>query len=371
MIEKKHTMIFHFPLKIDPEAKSASGIRPLKMLNAFKEAGCHVIEITGYSNERAMKIRQLKNKIAKGLKIDFVYSESSTMPTLLTDPSHIPLHPFIDFSFFKFCKKINIPIGLFYRDIYWKFPIYKKQVGKLKRIIAKIFYHYDLMNYRKFITILYLPSLKMGACFDFFKSIKYDDLPPGSDIGISCHEKYTSRNKKINLIYVGGTGDHYKQQKLIDAMKGKDFINLVICTRKEEWEVYKNNYKLDESNNIVIEFLFGDGLKKIYYESDIAILFIEPTEYGIFAVPYKLFEYIAYHKPIIASEGTYAGEYVKKYNIGWTIPYDESALSELLIKIYNNQEELELKKRNIQDHAIVTRWIDRAYKVIYNLVTDK
>jgi glycosyltransferase involved in cell wall biosynthesis len=371
MLENKLTMVFHFPLKINPEAKSASGIRPQKMLNAFKDAGCRVIEITGYSNERAIKIKRIKDDIKKGLKIDFVYSESSTMPTLLTDPSHIPLRPFIDFSFFKACKKRNIPIGLFYRDIQWKYLTYKKGAEKIKSTIAKLFYKYDLFNYKRFLSVLYLPSLKMGAHYNVFKPIKYDDLPPGSDDVIFEPEGYRLHNKEISLIYVGGIGVLYRQHKLIEAVKGKEYVKLTICTREDEWKIARHDYNVDNFiNNITVKFLWGSGLKEMYCKSDIASLFLEPTEYSLFAVPYKLFEYIAYHKPIIASEETYSGEYVKKYDIGWTIPYEESALSELLTRIYNNQDEFESKKKNIQEHSLSTRWVERAYKVMHDL-TEK
>ena len=63
---------------------------------------------------------------------NFLYSESSTMPTSLTEPHHMPTHPFLDFSFFYFCKRNGIKIGLFYRDIYWKFEIYKEKVHGIK-----------------------------------------------------------------------------------------------------------------------------------------------------------------------------------------------------------------------------------------------
>ena len=49
-------MIFHMPLPLNPQAKSASGIRPVKMLEAFKSLGYEVFEITGYSAERKIKI---------------------------------------------------------------------------------------------------------------------------------------------------------------------------------------------------------------------------------------------------------------------------------------------------------------------------
>ena len=97
----KKRMIFHVPNYIDLEAKSGSNIRPIKMINAFKEIGYDVDVVMGYASERKSKIKEIKNNIKNGVKYDFLYSESSTMPTLLTEKNHLPTHPFLDFSFFK------------------------------------------------------------------------------------------------------------------------------------------------------------------------------------------------------------------------------------------------------------------------------
>jgi len=74
----------------------------------------------------------------------------------------LPIAPFLDFNFFKFCKDENIKIGFFYRDIHWNFEQYKTTVPLLKRKFAEFFYKYDLINYNKYIDILYLPSSKMA-----------------------------------------------------------------------------------------------------------------------------------------------------------------------------------------------------------------
>ena len=41
--------IYHIPIPLDPNAKSASGIRPQKMLQAFKRLG---YEGSGYLNSK-------------------------------------------------------------------------------------------------------------------------------------------------------------------------------------------------------------------------------------------------------------------------------------------------------------------------------
>lgn len=44
-------IIFHHPLPLDPNATSASGIRPFKMIKAFEKLGYEVLEIRGHGKE--------------------------------------------------------------------------------------------------------------------------------------------------------------------------------------------------------------------------------------------------------------------------------------------------------------------------------
>ena len=139
-------IIFHHPLPLEENPKSASRIRPLRMLESFRKLGCRVDLVTGYSSERKHRIKMIKNNIKDGIKYDFLYAESSTMPTLLTDRHHLPLHPFMDWFFFRFCKKNDIPIGLFYRDIYWLFDGYGSGINIVKRAVAKAAYRFGPMG---------------------------------------------------------------------------------------------------------------------------------------------------------------------------------------------------------------------------------
>lgn len=97
------------------------------MFQAFQELGYVVDVVWGRASERKAKINEIKQNVSRGIQYDFIYSESSTMPTLLTEPNHIPISPTIDFGFFSWAKN-GIPICLFYRDIHWRFEHYKNKL---------------------------------------------------------------------------------------------------------------------------------------------------------------------------------------------------------------------------------------------------
>ena len=94
------------------------------------------------------------------------------------------------------------------------------------------------------------------------------------------------------------------------------------------------------------------------------MLFVEPSLYREFAIPYKLFEYLGWGLPIIASEDTAVGEYVKKYNIGWTIPYTEESLKKLLDFLLANREDVLIKQENVKKVAQENTWEKRCEQIV-------
>lgn len=354
-------IIFHIPIPLDINAKSASGIRPLKILETFKLLGYNVDVIAGYVAERRCKIKEIKQKIKMGLKYDFCYSESSTMPTLLTEKNHLPILISPDFKFFRFCKKNKIPIKLFYRDIYWCFPEYYKNVG-LKGYIAKFFYKYDVNQYLKYLDTLYVPCLKMLDYIPSLKTIHIEELPSGCSI-ISRDEQ--SDCDSLNLIYVGGIGNHYNLSRMIEGISDFRVVKLFLCVRENDWNNVKSNYDLHE--NILLKHICGNELIDIYNKTNISMLFVEPSIYREFAIPYKLFEYIGFGIPIIASEGTAVGDYVSKYDIGWTIPYTKEAFIDLLNLLLSDKSLINQKINNIKEHSKQNTWECRCKQIMGKL----
>lgn len=355
-------MIFHVPNKIMPEMKSASHIRPLKMLEAFREIGYEVDYVMGDARTRAVQIKEIKDKISSGVVYDFMYSESSTMPTLLTESHHLPTHPFLDFGFFKFVKSAGIRIGLFYRDIYWKFPIYRESVSGFKYHLAVAMYKYDLRKYGEYLDILYLPSLRMAEYLPNELQKISEALPPG-------YPMTASKEKNINgivMIYVGGIGGLYDLRKFVEIVNDLENIDFTICCRENEWNVYKDNYpKLNK--NIRVVHLSGAELQKEMDKSNLGMLCLEPNEYRDFAVPYKLFEYIGNNLPILSSNGTATAEFVEENKIGFSVDYEENAIRKIFEEIELNPVILEEKIKRIDQIKVNHTWTARAEKVVNEL----
>lgn len=354
--------IFHIPLKINVKMASASQLRPLQMIQAFKDNGYVVDVVEGSAKERKESINKIKENIKNGVKYDFMYSESSTMPTLLTESHHLPTHPFLDFSFFKFIKKHDIKIGLFYRDMYWKFPGYGETLSKPKKMLAIFMYKHDLKAYNKYVDVIYLST---DRCQDYLKeelmSPMFEALPPGCNI---LPDKKKMTQKEVTLFYVGGISGHYRMHDTLKVISEVEGIKLILCCRKSEWENEKEHLEKYVNDNILVVHKSGKELEELYKSADVGLLLLEPDEYISMAMPYKTFEYMGHGLPIIASKHTAVGDMVNDLDVGWDIAYgSEEELKELIELFVKDRTIVDKKIENVMVQAEKNTWKVRALKV--------
>lgn len=362
-------MIFHIPNAIDGSVSSGSTMRPIQMMRAFEEIGYNVDVVMGTGRERKELIVGIKKAIAAGKKYDFLYSESSTMPTLLTEKSHFPVYPFLDFGFFRYCKNLGIHIALFYRDMHWRFSQYKLKVPFLKRVMSSLFYYYDLFQYKRLVDTMYFPHVKMSNYLPCKIQVSIMELPPGIDDSKRVRDG-SATCTGYSYIYVGGLGLLYNIKLFADTVAKDDGLTLTLCTRKREWERFKNLYTAT-SNISVVHQGGNEQLALLYDKADIAVLYLKPTEYWKFAMPLKLFEYMSFRKPILSISGTAVGDFVEKHNIGWVIGYSETELVEFLQRIKGNTDEINAKVANINKILEYHTWRARAGQVASDIAAIK
>lgn len=354
-----NVMIYHAPYPLNSNATSASGIRPVRMLAAFRELGYRVLEVTGTSKQRKPAIRAVKDFVAHGGRVDFAYSESSTMPTTMTDSHHFPLHPFLDAGFFRYLKRHDIPVGVFYRDIYWKFPEYLRAVNRVVALGTRALYRFDLLVYRRWVDRVYLPSLKMGAEVPIVRQAQREALPPGCTIV----DPVGDPDADLTAFYVGGLGDYYRLHQGMRAVGQVKGARLIVCTSEAQWGQLASDYADVVNSSVEIVHASGTELEEYYRRATICSLFLEPIPYREFASPMKLYEYIGHGRPVIASEGTLSGKFVTEHNIGWTIPYSSDALTRLLTRLLANPDEVKSMTEHVRDERHNHTWLARARQV--------
>lgn len=360
-------MIFYYPSPIQENGTSASKIRPYKMLSAFKKIGIEVYEVTGYAKERKEKIQNVKKQVQKGVKFDFTYGENTTLPLLLNEKSHYPTHPLMDYMFFRWLKDQQIPFGLFYRDIYWRFPEFRKNLPIHKWAIPLPFHYLDIEILRKMTTRLFLPSQEMSEFLPGnWNPSKFVALPPGCEEG--TYRKSRQQGQNLRFFYVGGvTPPNYDLTPMLQYFsKTEQDVYLTICCREKEWNEVQSakayrDYSLDR---IAICHKSGDSLKPFWKKADLFLALWGDISYHDFAMPFKIFEAVGYGMPIITTRGTAAGEFVAENGFGWVIEPRSDALSELVQMLKQNPELIEKKREAILARRPYHTWEARARQVI-------
>lgn len=363
-------IIIYFPYEIT-EPKSGSMVRPRKMLEGFKEY-CELnkfelIAIHGESKSRKQKVKTLIETVNPD-DILFAYMENSTLPYWLTDRDHLPRNPFVELKFFKHLKKHNIPVGLFYRDIYWKFDEYP--LTGLKRFIMKSIYQLEMKVYNKYISHFYLPSKFMNE-YTGFPEERVSSLPPAGN----KNQCQTTDNTSLNLIYVGGISERYGFKELILSAenvvhKGHNLTLHVVCREAEYsiWTEFMEQYR--DKEWLKIYHASGSELSAIYEKSNVGIIPIQKNIYNDFAVPVKLFEYMSYGKPMIATNCNAQSEIVKENNIGIVIEPSTQGLEEGIQYFLDNQKraqyQLNVQQALNEKHC----WLHRAEQVANDLTKE-
>lgn len=356
-------MIFHAPYPMETNPTSASRLRPLRMREAFKTLGYDVIDVSGTTPQRRQALKSLRKTLRSGLRPDFLYSENSTQPNLFATSIKDGFAPTLDYQIMRQAHRHNIPIGVFYRDIYWRFPQFaaKDLIGRISPLLHRL----DMCGYQRNNAHLFLPSLKMAEVMGLDASDSFSALPPAGDDDnvLPLPEPL----HPLRLFYVGGIGGHYRLDKLIQAIAGNRNINLELVTRKSQWQTAIQADSNLKSENIHPHHLDSWQLAPLYAQSHIAVLLVEPTTYWDFAAPVKLFEYISRGRSILVSAGTEAARIVSKYDTGWVVDYEDEAIANILRHLQEHPEEIAEKAAKAAAAAKENTWTTRAHQVAQTL----
>lgn len=355
-------------IDLDEEPKTGSAVRPVKMLKAFNNLGLKIKILSGWNNkifERRKKVKEIITWL-KTNKPKFCYIET-------------PSGPFFcwwDLYLIKVLHKKKIPIGLFYRDAYWKFPEFSsnennKEVKVIKNLIIKYMQKRDWNIFEKYCNQIYFPSESM---LNHFNSPNKMVLEPGCEYkNINNPDENLFEHKVLNVIFVGGASKRYGTEELLGAVKlvndNQIKINLNFCCPKEQWNKFILDNKIDINiKGLNIVHKYGDKeLKKLYLEADFGIIALKRNIYNDFAVPIKLFEYLSYEKPILATKCIETERIIKKYDIGWIVADNENAIAEKMNELYEDNTEIIKKKRNCNKAIVENLWENRAKKVMNSL----
>lgn len=357
--------LFHVPYPLEHLNPKGGAVRPTRMLAAFEQF-CEVVVVSGTAAERKAQIAAVKRDVDAGAHFDFCYSESSTMPTLLTESHHLPTHPLLDFGFLRWLRTQGTPVGLFYRDIQWTVPSYGTGLNPLKRAFAQQMYRHDLREYAKCVDILFLPSVEMSTEFPLPSGVRVEALPPGHQIEQPSEPHDPGQ---VRLFYVGGTGDNYRLDAFLQAVHAVPQVQLTLCTREVEWDAVRERYQAWLGDNVTVVHVGAQDLAPLFADATVGVVATEPQPYWRFAAPLKVYEYLGNGLPMIASQGSLAGRFVADHQLGWTEPYDAEAFTALLRRLAADPGLVTAQRRHVLEAREQHTWLSRAEQAAAQLTS--
>lgn len=347
-------------------ASSGSAVRPLKMLKAWEKEVNEVRWIDGAVNDYMKRMRACKkvNKWLEEWKPDICYIELPSGPIFYQ----------CDRKLLKKLHKMEIPIGAFYRDAYWRFPEFTSVNEKksLKIIIkGKVIYlmqKRDWKMYCKTCKALYFPSMQMA---EYFECANKKILAPGCD---ERQVKNVSHNKIPVGIYVGGATERYGLPLLIKSAikcnRNKTRVELNIVCAREGWEnfVSQNKEMVLQQYEWLHVYHIGAGakLEELYSQSDFSIVPLLNNKYNNFAFPIKLVEYVSHLLPVLTTDCTVTKEFVEKYKIGIVSQDNVQDFCKALEKM-SLLKDFDIYKNACEEARRNNLWTERVKKVIDDL----
>ncbi|HEX7350290.1 glycosyltransferase [Brachybacterium sp.] len=331
--EDRPRMLFHAPFPTDPRPRSASRLRPLRMLEAFAEIGYRVHPVLGAPRQRAVAFRTARRRRRAGQRFALLYSENSTQPNLLATSIRGAAAPFLEARILHWARRHGIPAGEFYRDVYWRFSTSLRAVRTPRAAVMNLLYRLDLAALRRARVHLFLPSERMAPIVPVPEESS-SALPPGATVVVS------PTPPGLHLLYVGGMGAEYGLDACLEAVAMTPAATLTLCVPREQWERQRSRYAQHLGERIRVVHGSGPELEPLYAAASACVLFVEPGEYRTFAAPVKFFEYLGHGKPVLLSRGTYAGELGERLGIGPVIEYSAQALRQELEDLHAHPERL-------------------------------
>ena len=370
-------IIFYRPVEMSERISKQSGsyIRPEQMRRAFMDLGYEIIDVSGSISNRKRNIDAVINDI-RNVPVEFMYIESANIPMALSNASHWPIHPFADLINIIKLKKF-IKIGMFYRDVHWKYKGFLKEVGIIKGIVLIILNNFEFYFLKQFLNCIFVPSVEFVEMLPKIRGkAEYIPLPPACtepfiDAYIS-QEKNQTENETIKLsILYSGNIDHnslYNIENLLRVLVHSDLsIKLTINTAREDYlrniDYYQEALSFLDPNKINFEHINYESANALGTHYSVAIVWLDDVFEEIrICMPIKLFYYIRMGLPVIGRRNTAYGDFIVLNDIGWVYSSHQE-LHDLLLRLGNFPDEIDKKHKNVINIQQFNTWRARAKKV--------
>ena len=341
---------------------SGSSVRPLKMLQAFKNIGCKVTLLEGLQNDVARRHKNVR-RIIDGLK------EGKRYDCCYVEPPSGPLFCPTDLTLLKELKRREIPVGLFYRDAYHLFHQNFSQEGRLKEAVIRHMAHRDFKTFSRTCEVAYVPSRSFGELVGF--PIPTKPLPPAC--AQSRFEAPVARNGKgVAGVYVGAASKEYGTFLLLEAFDEANRLgshaDLTFVCPPGQWESLPEEYrKYRDKPWLSVVQAKGNELEEHYRTADFGIMPRLRTPYNDIAAPVKMVEYISHGLPVLSTDCTECKNFVETWGIGKTVQADPDSMARGIAEFAETKSPRNAYREALLAACRENTWEKRAQTVIKDL----
>jgi glycosyltransferase involved in cell wall biosynthesis len=340
------------------EMKSGSSVRPQRMYNAFVKLGYEVSLLSGLQNRRCERWRNvfLKYREIREKPPDLCYVE----------PPSGPFFNLCDHLLLLYLRFKKVPVGLFYRDAYWRFADWWPVHGA-KKFFLRLMHRFDLFIIKHTCSVVFFPTQSMA---ELFKLKRKSVLPPAG-MKVDAKEHAVSGR----AIYVGGVSKRYgtdimlKAFEILNGRMHRD-IKLTVCCRKAEMKDLFDGYA--DSPWLEVVHLSGDKqLGPLYEHSDIGLFPSRRDVYMDFCMPVKLFEYLSHALPVVTTGCTETARFVLQNGVGVVSQDNPEAFAAAVASLIGDRRQLRLCRLNAQNTLTKHNlWEHRAKKAAREILNS-
>ena len=162
-------------------------------------------------------------------------------------------------------------------------------------------------------------------------------------------------------------GGYYQIGELLKAVNAVDRCRMILCCRQQDWEKAKDELQPLLSDRIEVVHKSGEELEACYQRADLCSLMFRHNPYIDMSQPVKAYEYLAHGIPMLATEGMAIADFVKRYDIGWTLDDSAEAIAQQLQACIEHPELLEEKRERCRQARPLHTWKARAEQVALGL----
>jgi glycosyltransferase involved in cell wall biosynthesis len=313
-------LVGHYPL--DPPDRA-----PAVRIRAMAAALGRLTPVTVVTGTRAERASRYPTLLAAGTleRMAGVYVETaSSMMTVA------------DWRFLRAVRTARLPLGVYVRDYYQRFPdLYPPRSAK-ERLMA-VGYAATLAAYRRLATVLFVPTEGLGRLVAPGSARL---LPPAGSV--LTPPPLTRRPDQ--LLYVGANGPHDGVELAVAAAERLraewPTLRLVLVLRRREAPPDLPDFcRLIEAS--------GATLEPWLWSSTLGLIPRRDTAYNRIALPVKLFDYLAHGLPVVTTEPGETARWVVTLGVGLAASDTPVAFAQAVARL-------------LRDPALAARMSERA-----------